>query len=147
MKKMLIIALVSITCGFAARAAEPNPAPVWFPIGLSLIAHPMQIPTASHSLTGVMLNAGYGKMTNCYLLNAGLANDVTDLMVGFQVGFGNYAKTSAGFQVGAVNVAGNAYGFQLGVVNVAESLHGFQIGLVNVNSSGTPFFPVINIGF
>lgn len=145
MKKLFIAIMLTVACSFGARAEE-SPS-VWFPLGVSLIAHPMQIPTAHHSLTGVMLNAGYGKMENCYLLDAGLANEVTDLMAGFEVGVGNYAKTSAGFQVGLVNVAGDAYGFQLGVINMAEALHGFQIGVVNVNKSGTPFFPIINIGF
>lgn len=147
MKKILLVAMMSVVCGFAVRGAETEESPVWFPIGLSLIAHPMQIPTSSHSLTGVMLNVGYGKMDNCYLLDVGIGNNVSDLMVGFEVGVGNYAKTSAGFQIGLANIAGDAYGFQLGLVNVAESLHGFQVGLVNVNSSGTPFFPIINIGF
>lgn len=147
MKKLLLGVMMSVVCGYGACAAEAGSPSVWFPFGLSLIAHPMQIPTENHSLTGVMINAGYGKMENCYLLNAGIGNYVTDLMAGFQVGVGNRAKTSAGFQAGLVNIADDAYGFQIGLVNVADSLHGFQIGVVNVNKTGTPFFPIVNIGF
>ena len=145
MKKLLLAILLGVTCGFSVRAEE-TPS-VWFPLGVSLVAHPMQIPTAHHSLTGVMLNVGYGRMENCYLLDVGIVNDVSELMGGFEVGVGNYANTSAGFQVGVVNVAGHAYGFQLGVVNFAEALHGLQLGVINVNRSGTPFFPILNIGF
>lgn len=147
MKKILIVVMSMFVSAFTAFADESEDSSIWFPIGLSLVAHPMQIPTSNHSLMGVMLNVGYGKMDNCYLLNAGIGNNVSDLMAGVQVGVGNYAKTSAGFQIGIANIAGDAYGFQLGLVNVAESLHGFQLGLVNVNTSGTPFFPIINVGF
>ena len=120
---------------------------VWLPIGLSLIAYPMQVPTVEHSIYGVMLNAGYGKMDNVYPLEAGLFNQVLGNMGGVQAGVSNLAEDLYGFQLGIVNISTAARGFQIGLVNVTDHLYGLQVGLVNVNKAGTVFFPVINLGF
>lgn len=131
----------------AAVASAPREVPGWGPLGLALLANPMQIPSEAHSVYGVMLNVGYGKMENVYLLEAGLFNQVVDTMAGVQAGVSNRDGVFYGLQAGVANVCDEVYGIQVGLVNVAWKLHGIQLGLVNVNVGGTPFFPIINVGF
>lgn len=146
--RKLILSVAMVVAAMAVQADEKKEEPgFWMPVGLSLLAHPMQIPSSSHSVFGVMLNAGYGKMDNVYLAEAGLFNNVGDKMVGLQAGVSNLAGSMVGVQAGLVNIVDDAYGFQLGLVNVADRLHGLQLGLVNVNKAGTVFFPILNLGF
>ena len=149
---MLAVVLAMVGSSMAAKiegkeARDTKDSAVWLPIGLSLISHPMQVPSVEHSIYGVMLNAGYGKMDNVYLLEAGLFNQVLGNMGGIQAGISNLAEDLYGFQLGVVNISTEARGFQIGLVNVADHLYGLQVGLVNVNKAGTVFFPVINLGF
>ena len=144
--KHLGTALTAVALAFAPNAFAEGGSP-WLPVGLSIVAAPIQIPSESHSAYGVMLNAGYGRMRDVYLVEAGLINHVTDTMAGLQLGPANFAGDMFGLQAGVVNYADGAYGFQIGVVNWSDHLHGLQLGLVNVNLSGTPFFPILNIGF
>ena len=149
---VMAVALAMVGTGMAATVAgkearDTKDSAVWLPIGLSLISYPMQVPSVEHSIYGVMLNAGYGKMDNVYPLDAGLFNQVLGNMGGIQAGISNLAEDLYGFQLGVVNISTEARGFQIGLVNVADHLHGLQVGLVNVNKAGTVFFPVVNLGF
>lgn len=56
----------------------------WLPIGFSLIAYSMQVPTVEHSICGVMFNVGYGKMGNVYPLEVGLFNQVLETWAAFR---------------------------------------------------------------
>ncbi len=120
----------------------------WLPLGLSIIAPPVQLPSPSHSLFGAMVNAGYGRMRDVYVLDVGLANSVTHNMAGLEVGLINLAVTSYGAQVGAYNETETLYGVQVGVVNFAGDLNGLQIGVLNFSPSGGAWvFPILNYGF
>lgn len=147
MKKLAFAAALAIA--FLAKA-DVRPGEIehpWFPAGISLISAPIQIPTTAYSVYGVMLDVGYGQVTDSYLLNVGIVNNVTRNMCGFQVGPVNIADCLVGIQGGLVNYAYDAYGFQLGLVNVARHLHGIQLGIINVNVSGFPVLPIFNVGF
>ena len=146
MKKLLAIVVVVFALGVYGEEAKADSC-FWMPVGLSLFAHPMQIPSDAHTVFGVMLNAGYGRMDNVILAEAGLFNQVTGDMCGLQTGVSNLSGCLVGFQAGLVNITDDAYGFQVGLVNIADRLHGLQLGLVNVNKAGTVFFPVLNLGF
>ena len=150
MKKLLTIAASALLLATAARAAteraEEEPLP-WFLFGMSFISAPVQIPTTAYSVYGVMLDVGYGQVTDSYFLNAGIANHVTNDMVGLQAGLVNIDQCMYGVQGGFVNYAGDAYGLQLGLVNIAGHLHGLQLGIINVNLTGVPVFPIFNLGF
>jgi len=120
----------------------------WLPLGLSIIAPPVQLPSPSHSLFGAMVNVGYGRMRDVYVLDVGLANSVTHNMAGLEVGLINLAVTSYGAQVGAYNETETLYGVQVGVVNFAGDLNGLQIGVLNFSPSGGAWvFPILNYGF
>ena len=120
----------------------------WLPLGLSIIAPPVQLPSPSHSLFGAMVNFGYGRMRDVYVLDVGLANSVTHNMAGLEVGLINLAVTSYGAQVGAYNETETLYGVQVGVVNFAGDLNGLQIGVLNFSPSGGAWvFPILNYGF
>ena len=120
----------------------------WLPLGLSIIAPPVQLPNPSHSLFGAMVNVGYGRMRDVYVLDVGLANSVTHNMAGLEVGLINLAVTSYGAQVGAYNETETLYGVQVGVVNFAGDLNGLQIGVLNFSPSGGAWvFPILNYGF
>ena len=149
---MLAFVLAMVGSSMAAKiegkeARDTKDSAVWLPIGLSLISHPMQVPSVEHSIYGVMLNVGYGKMDNVYPLEAGLFNQVLGNMGGIQAGISNLAEDLYGFQLGVVNISTEARGFQIGLVNVSDHLYGLQVGLVNVNKAGTVFFPILNVGF
>ncbi|MBQ6011465.1 MAG: hypothetical protein IJL17_23240 [Kiritimatiellae bacterium] len=120
----------------------------WLPLGLSIIAPPVQLPSPSHSLFGAMVNVGYGRMRDVYVLDVGLANSVTHNMAGLEVGLINLAVTSYGAQVGAYNETETLYGVQVGVFNFAGDLNGLQIGVLNFSpSGGATVFPILNYGF
>ena len=152
MKKLMTIAAVALLLATGARAASEHAYGErdhhsWFLFGMSFISAPIQIPTTAYSVYGVMLDVGYGQVTDSYFLNAGIVNHVTHNMGGLQAGFVNIDHCMFGVQGGIVNYAGDAYGLQLGFVNIAGHLHGLQLGLVNVNLTGMPVFPIFNIGF
>ncbi len=120
----------------------------WLPLGLSIIAPPVQLPGPSHSLFGAMVNLGYGQMADVCLLDVGLINNVTYNMVGLEVGPVNIADTCYGGQVGALNITEKLYGAQVGAVNITGNLNGLQLGVLNFSSNGgAVVFPILNYGF
>ena len=148
----LLAAVAAMWC-CAANAKEPahhddGGMRPWFPLGLSIVAPPVQLPSPPHSLFGAMVNVGYGRMRDVCLLDVGLANSVTRNMVGLEVGVVNFSGTSYGAQVGAYNEAETLYGVQVGVVNFAGDLNGLQLGVLNFSPSGGAWvFPILNFGF
>ena len=149
MKLLLVAVAATWCCAVSAKeymgsgATQP-----WFPLGLSIVAPPVQLPSPPHSLFGAMVNVGYGRMRDVCLLDVGLANSVTRNMVGLEVGVVNFSGTSYGAQVGAYNEAETLYGVQVGVVNFAGDLNGLQIGVLNFSPSGGALvFPILNYGF
>jgi len=152
MKKLMVMA-AALACTFAAVAADGSKnkaedSPLWLPLGLSIIAPPVQLPSPSHTVFGGMINLGYGQVTNLAVLDLGLINNVTDTMTGFEVGPVNFAGTCIGAQVGALNIASRTVGLQLGVLNFTGNLHGVQLGVLNFSDSGGALiFPILNIGF
>jgi hypothetical protein len=112
------------------------------------VAPPVQLPSPSHAVYGAMINLGYGQVDGLAVLDVGLINNVTDEMVGLELGPVNLADECVGAQVGAFNMAGDVFGLQLGVVNSAGNLHGVQLGLINMSAEGGAWlFPILNIGF
>ena len=128
-------AMALCTCTFAKDADRGgDDVRPWFPIGLSIITPPVQLPSPSHAVFGAMVNLGYGQVTDMVLLDVGLVNNVTRNMVGLEVG--------------PVNIAGSVFGAQVGVVNFADDLHGIQLGVLNFSSNGGAIvFPIFNLGF
>ncbi len=153
MKKRMKILLVAVAatwcCAVSSKGyASDSTAEPWFPLGLSIISPPMQLPNPSHSLFGAMVNVGYGRMRNVYFLDVGLVNKVVFNMTGLEVGAVNFAGTSYGAQVGAYNEAETLYGVQVGVFNFTGDLNGIQIGVLNFSpSGGASVFPILNVGF
>ena len=155
MKKTMIA--VCLACVFAATTAsarhrdqrsDGGESRFWAPIGLSLIAPPFQLPSPSHSVFGVMLNLGYGQLDNLTLLDVGVINNVTDNMVGLELGAVNLSGVCVGAQVGVINVADETVGLQVGALNFTGDLHGVQLGVLNFSSSGGALiFPIFNLGF
>lgn len=149
MKKLVMI-FAALLCASAAMANieehydEECP---WFLFGMAVVSAPMQIPIPYYSVYGVMLDVGYGQVTDSYLLNVGIVNNVTRNMGGVQAGPVNIAGNLYGVQGGIVNYAEDPHGLQLGLVNIAGHLHGLQLGIINVNLTGMPVFPIFNIGF
>ena len=149
MKLLLVAVAATWCCAVSSKeytvsgATQP-----WLPLGLSLVAPPVQLPSPSHSLFGAMVNLGYGQMTDVCLLDVGLINNVTHNMVGLEVGPVNIADTCYGGQVGALNITTTLYGAQVGVVNITGDLHGLQLGVLNFSSNGGALvFPILNFGF
>ena len=156
MKKTLRFLLVAVAAMWCCAASAKEPAHhdkgddsrLWFPLGLSIIAPPVQLPSPSHSLFGAMVNLGYGQMTDVCLLDVGLINNVTRNMVGLEVGPVNIADACYGGQVGALNITDTLCGAQVGVVNITDDLHGLQLGVLNFSSNGGALvFPILNFGF
>ena len=151
MKKLALI--TCLACAFCAAAAEKQQrddkeSRIWLPIGMSVIAPPIQLPSPSHSLFGAMLNLGYGQVDNLAILDIGVINNVTEGMVGLELGAVNLAGECFGAQVGAVNVASKTIGVQVGALNWTGDLHGVQLGVLNFSSSGGALiFPILNFGF
>ena len=151
--RVLLAAVAALWCCAvfakdAARHDDGGDARPWFPLGLSIIAPPVQLPSPSHSLFGAMVNLGYGQMTNLYILDVGLVNNVTRDMVGLEVGPVNIAGTCFGGQAGVLNITDTLCGAQVGVVNITGDLHGLQLGVLNFSSSGGALvFPILNFGF
>ena len=73
------------------RRHEEHRSRFWTPIGLSIITPPIQLPSPSHSVFGAMLNLGYGQLDNLTLLDVGVVNNITDNMVGLELGAVNLA--------------------------------------------------------
>ena len=150
-KKLLLVAVAATWCCAVSAKVHEGSLPAqqpWFPLGLSIIAPPVQLPNPSHSLIGVMVNAGYGRMRDVYLLDVGLVNNVTRNMAGLEVGAINFGCTSYGLQVGAYNETETLYGLQVGVFNFTGDLNGLQIGVLNFSpSGGARVFPILNYGF
>ena len=161
MKKMLML-FAALACAFVAEARpEGHERPPekrrgesegysrpWLPLGLSIIAPPIQLPNPTHTVIGGMVNLGYGQMENVLILDAGIVNNVTRDMVGLEIGPVNWADTCFGVQAGVLNVTGTTVGLQVGVVNCTGDLHGVQVGVLNFSGSGGAWlFPIINIGF
>ena len=156
MKKTLSFLLVAVTAMLCCAVSAKEPARhdkgsdtrPWFPLGLSFIAPPVQLPSPSHSLYGAMVNLGYGQMTDVCLLDVGFVNNVTRNMVGLEVGPVNIADSCYGGQVGALNITDTLCGAQVGVVNITGNLHGLQLGVLNFSSNGGALvFPILNFGF
>ena len=151
--RFLLVAVAAMWCS-AASAKEPahhdkgDDSRLWFPLGLSIIAPPVQLPSPSHSLFGAMVNLGYGQMTDVCLLDVELINNVTSTMAGLEVGPVNIADSCYGGQVGALNITDTLCGAQVGVVNITGNLHGLQLGVLNFSSNGGALvFPILNFGF
>jgi len=149
MKKLIRLALIgALAFGGTSAFADGLSSPPWFPLGLSIVAPPVQLPSPSHAVYGAMINLGYGQVDGIALLDVGLVNNVTDEMVGLEVGLVNLADECVGLQAGVYNMADDLFGLQLGLVNSAGDLHGVQIGLINMSAEGGALiFPIINFGF
>ena len=149
MKLLLVAVAATWCCAVSAQGYTESSAPqLWFPLGLSIIAPPVQLPSSSHSLFGAMVNVGYGRMRDVCLLDVGLVNNVTHNMVGLEVGAVNFGGTSSGVQVGIFNETETLYGLQVGVINTTGDLNGLQLGLLNFSPSGGALvFPILNFGF
>ena len=149
MKKLVRVALIgALAFGGASAFADEHSSPPWLPLGLSIVAPPVQLPSPSHTVFGAMVNIGYGQVDGLAILDLGLINNVTDEMVGLELGLVDFAGVCVGAQVGALNIADELCGLQLGVVNFAGNLHGLQLGLVNMSSEGGALiFPILNFGF
>lgn len=152
--RVLVAAVAAILCcgAFAKESSQRNggsqSARPWFPLGLSIIAPPVQLPSPAHSLFGAIVNIGYGQMTDVAVLDVGLVNNVTENMVGLEVGPVNLAGTCLGVQAGIVNNAGTLCGVQVGAINMTGDLHGLQLGVLNFSSNGGALmFPILNFGF
>ena len=149
MKLLLVAVAATWCCAVSAKeymgsgATQP-----WLPLGLSIIAPPVQLPSPSHSLFGAMVNVGYGQMRDVCLLDVGLVNNVRHTMMGLEAGGANFAGATYGVQVGAYNETETLYGVQVGVVNYTGDLNGLQIGVLNFSPSGGALvFPILNYGF
>lgn len=148
--KLLLVAVAATWCSAVSAKGhlEDSSPQLWFPLGLSIIAPPVQLPSSSHSLFGAMVNVGYGRMRDVCLLDVGLVNNVTHNMVGLEVGAVNFGGTSSGVQVGVFNETETLYGVQVGVINTTGDLNGLQLGLLNFSPSGGALvFPILNFGF
>ena len=149
--KLLLVAVAATWCSAVSAKVYEGDLPAkqpWFPLGLSIVAPPVQLPSPPHSLFGAMVNVGYGRMRDVCLLDVGLMNSVTRNMAGLEVGVVNFSGTSYGAQVGAYNETETLYGVQVGVVNYTGDLNGLQIGLLNFSPSGGAWvFPILNFGF
>jgi hypothetical protein len=152
MKLLLVAVAATWCCAVSAKGQKGqtgnSSTQLWFPLGLSIVAPPVQLPSTSHSLVGAMANIGYGRMRDVCPLDVGLVNNVTRNMAGLEVGAVNFAYTTYGVQVGAYNETETLYGVQVGVLNFAGDLNGLQIGVLNFSpSGGAVVFPILNFGF
>ena len=149
MKKLIRLALIgALAFGGTSAFADGLSSPPWFPLGLSIVAPPVQLPSPSHSVFGAMINLGYGQVDGLAVLDLGLINNVTEEMVGLELGAVNLAGSCVGAQAGALNIADSMCGLQLGVVNYTGNLHGVQLGLINMSAEGGALvFPILNFGF
>ena len=138
MKKLMVV-VAALACAFAAVAdgnsgKQDGDSPLWLPLGLSILTPPVQLPSPSHTVFGAMINLGYGQMDNLVFADVGVGNNVTDTMIGAELG--------------AANIAGTCFGVQLGALNFTGDLHGLQLGVLNFSSSGGAIvFPILNLGF
>ena len=149
MKKLIRLALIgALAFGGTSAFADGLSSPPWLPLGLSIVAPPVQLPSPSHTVFGAMVNLGYGQVDGLAVLDVGLINNVTDEMAGLELGLVDLAGLCVGAQVGALNIADDMCGLQLGIVNFAGNLHGVQLGLINMSSEGGALvFPILNFGF
>ena len=137
MKKLAMIAFMACAVSAAVAGEQKRggekESGIWFPIGLSIVTPPIQLPSPSHSVFGAMVNLGYGQVDNLMILEVGAAN---------------LSGVCIGAQVGAVNIASKTVGLQIGVLNMTGELHGLQLGVLNFSDSGGALvFPIFNIGF
>jgi hypothetical protein len=152
MKKLVLVVAV-LACTFAAVAEgnssrRNNDTRIWLPLGLSIITPPIQLPSPSHTVFGGMINLGYGQVENLVVADLGLINNVTDTMMGVELGPVNLAGTCVGVQLGALNIASRTVGVQFGALNFTGDLHGVQLGVLNFSGSGGALiFPILNLGF
>ena len=149
MRRLIRFALIgALAIGGTSAFADGLSSRPWFPLGLSIVTPPVKLPSPSHAVFGAMLNLGYGQLDGLAILDLGLVNNVTEEMIGLELGPVNLAGTCVGAQVGALNIADDMCGLQLGVVNFAGDLHGVQLGLINMSSEGGALiFPNLNFGF
>ena len=149
MKKLAGLALVgALAFGGTSAVADGLSSQPWLPLGLSIVAPPVQLPSPSHTVFGAMINLGYGQVDGLAVLDLGLINNVTDEMVGLELGAVNLADNCVGAQLGVFNMADDMFGLQLGIVNSAGHLHGVQLGLLNMSAEGGALiFPILNFGF
>ena len=149
MKKLIRLALIgALAFGGTSAVADGLSSPPWLPLGLSIVAPPVQLPSPSHAVFGAMINLGYGQVDGLAVLDVGLINNVTDEMVGLELGLVNLADECVGAQVGVFNMADDMFGLQLGIVNTTGNLHGVQLGLINMSAEGGALiFPILNFGF
>ena len=151
--KKIIVMIAALSCAVAAVAdgksdGRSSDTRIWLPLGLSIIAPPIQLPSPSHTVFGGMINLGYGQVENLAVADLGLINNVTDTMTGVELGAINLSGTCVGAQVGALNIASRTVGLQLGALNFTGDLHGVQLGVLNFSSSGGAIlFPILNLGF
>ncbi len=73
----------------------------------------------------------YNESYDLYGAQVGLINVASGDAAGVQAGFMNFADGTAGFQLGFFNYGESVRGFQLGLFNLADELKGIQIGLFN----------------
>jgi len=154
MKRILMVSAMACMLASASVAAAAqadgggDDSGIWFPLGLSLVSAPVQLPSSSHTVFGAMVNVGYGQVRNLAVIDVGIVNNVTEGMTGLEFGAVNLAGTCVGAQAGGVNYASTLVGVQLGILNITGRLHGLQLGLVNISSSGGALiFPIFNLGF
>ena len=149
MKRLIRFALIgALAFGGTSAVADGFSSRPWFPLGLSIVTPPVQLPSPSHAVYGAMFNFGYGQVDGLAVLDLGLINNVTDEMLGLELGLVNLSGTCVGAQVGALNIADRMCGLQLGVVNSTGNLHGVQLGLINMSAEGGALvFPILNFGF
>ena len=152
MKIIMLVAAV-FACAFTAVAGDDaeksqDGSRVWLPLGLSVIAPPVQLPSPAHTVFGGMVNLGYGQVENLAIADLGVINNVTDTMTGGELGAVNLAGTCVGVQLGALNIASRTVGVQVGALNFTGDLHGVQLGVLNFSGSGGAMvFPIFNLGF
>jgi hypothetical protein len=98
----------------------------------------LQVGLANDSQSHRGLQVAFGNIGTIYGLQAGLVNNVVNLMqtTGDQV---------SGVQIGALNGAIDVKGIQLGIFNSCENIKGIQIGILNVHKNGFfKYMPGVN---
>ncbi|MCF6177213.1 MAG: hypothetical protein L3J71_15765 [Victivallaceae bacterium] len=82
-----------------------------------------------------------------YGLQGGVAANITESIVGSQLGLVNVSKAMTGFQGGLINMTEESDGFQFGLLNFSDT-SGVQLGLLNyIKDSSIPLMPFVNIKF
>lgn len=83
--KVVVAAAFAVSCMTALAdrantqsASQDDGSRPWLPIGLSIIAPPVQLPSPHHTVFGAMVNLGYGQVDGLAILDVGIINNVTD---------------------------------------------------------------------